>query len=82
MLDLHQLPFYALAGTQDAITLTQCITLRKCRCQGTITFLVYLPFRLAHFSSKLLNGQSLSRKAQALPLHQKSVTDKGEISMR
>jgi len=26
MPDLHRLPFYALAGTQDAITLTQVIT--------------------------------------------------------
>jgi hypothetical protein len=28
MPDSHRLPFYALAGTQDAITLTQLITLR------------------------------------------------------
>jgi hypothetical protein len=42
MPDLHRLPFYALAGTQDAITLPQVIRLPKWRCQDGVILVSYI----------------------------------------
>jgi NAD(P)-dependent dehydrogenase (short-subunit alcohol dehydrogenase family) len=44
MPDLHRLPFYALAGTQNAITLTQVITFPNWRCQDAVISFACPPF--------------------------------------
>jgi hypothetical protein len=82
MPDSHRLPFYALAGTQDVITLTQVSTSQN-KDVRVLSFPLYLLLQLAQpSSSKELNWQALERNVQALPLNRRSVRVRGATSIR
>ena len=83
MPDSHRLPSYALAGTQDAITLTQLITLPNNKSRTSDRYFVPIPdlpdCKAVYQSPR---EHALERNVQALPLNRRSVIDKGAISMR